>query len=248
MVQHTSNDGALAGKTVFITGAASGLGAALGEVLARSSADIVVGDIDHARAAQVAGRLRDLGARAYPIGFDVGDVASAEHAIADAIDNFGRLDVLINNAGTDKTLPIDELTPAQWLRVIDTNLNGPFLMARSAAAHMRQAGGGHIINVASTAAKRAWPNASAYHASKWGLLGLSHALHAELRPYNIKVTAVIAGGMRTPFLLDRFPDIDTGTLQDPANVAEAIRSVLLMPEGSVVAEITVLPLQESSWP
>jgi NAD(P)-dependent dehydrogenase (short-subunit alcohol dehydrogenase family) len=248
MVQHTSKDGALAGKTVFITGAASGLGAALGEVLARSSADIVVGDIDHAGAAQVAGRLRDLGARAYPIGFDVGDVASAEHAIADAIDNFGRLDVLINNAGTDKTLPIDELTPAQWLRVIDTNLNGPFLMARSAAAHMRQAGGGHIINVASTAAKRAWPNASAYHASKWGLLGLSHALHAELRPYNIKVTAVIAGGMRTPFLLDRFPDIDTGTLQDPANVAQAIRSILLMPEGSVVAEITVLPLQESSWP
>ena len=156
--------------------------------------------------------------------------------------------MLVNNAGTDKTLPIDELTPAQWRRVIDTNLTGPFLLSRHAAAWMRKAGGGHIINVASTAAKRAWPNASAYHASKWGLLGLSHALHAELRPYNIKVTAVIAGGMRTPFLLDRFPDIDTGTLQEPHNVAHAIRSLLLMPEGSVVAEITVLPLQESSWP
>ena len=249
MLQDKNNDDdALAGRTIFITGAASGLGAALGEVLARSSADIVVGDIDHAKAAQVAARLRDMGARAYPIGFDVGDPTSAEQAIADAIDNFGRLDVLINNAGTDKTLPIDELTPAQWLRVIDTNLNGPFFLARHAASHMRRAGGGHIINVASTAAKRAWPNASAYHASKWGLLGLSHALHAELRPYNIKVTAVIAGGMRTPFLLDRFPDIDPDTLQDPRNVAQAIRSVLLMPEGSVVAEITVLPLQESSWP
>jgi NAD(P)-dependent dehydrogenase (short-subunit alcohol dehydrogenase family) len=249
MYQAKNNDDqALAGKTVFITGAGSGLGAALGEVLARSGADIVVGDIHHGRAAQVAAKLRDMGARAYPIGFDVGDPASAEQAIADAIDNFGRLDVLVNNAGTDQTLPIDELTPAQWLRVIDTNLNGPFLLARGAAAHMRSAGGGHIINVASTAAKRAWPNASAYHASKWGLLGLSHALHAELRPYNIKVTAVIAGGMRTPFLLDRFPDIDTDTLQDPRNVAQAIRSILLMPEGSVVAEITVLPLQETSWP
>jgi NAD(P)-dependent dehydrogenase (short-subunit alcohol dehydrogenase family) len=246
--QNTTDDAALAGKTVFITGAASGLGAALGELLARSSADIVVGDINHAKAAQVAARLRDMGARAYPIGFDVGDPTSAEQAIADAIENFGRLDVLINNAGTDKTLPIDELTPAQWLRVIDTNLNGPFLLARHAAAHMRRAGGGHIINVASTAAKRAWPNASAYHASKWGLLGLSHALHAELRPYNIKVTAVIAGGMRTPFLLERFPEIDVETLQDPLNVAQAIRAVLLMPDGSVVAEITVLPLQESSWP
>ena len=248
MVQAIHDDDALAGKAVFITGAASGLGAALSEVLARSSADIVVADIEHAKAAQMAGRLRDMGARAWPIGLDVGDPDSVERAIAEAIGHFGRLDVLVNNAGTDKTLPIDELTPAQWRRVIDTNLNGPFLLSRHAAAWMRKAGGGHIINVASTAAKRAWPNASAYHASKWGLLGLSHALHAELRPYNIKVTAVIAGGMRTPFLLDRFPDIDTGTLQEPHNVAHAIRSLLLMPEGSVVAEITVLPLQESSWP
>ena len=199
-------------------------------------------------AAQAAARLRDFGVRAYPIVLDVADSASVERAFADALENFGQLDVLIHNAGTDKTLPIDELTPAQWLRVIDTNLNGPFMLARCAAAHMRGKGGGHIINVASTAAKRAWPNASAYHASKWGLLGLSHALHAELRPYNIKVTAVIAGRMRTPFLLDRFPHIDATTLQDPVNVAQAIRSVLLMPEGSVVAEITVLPLQESSWP
>ncbi len=239
---------ALAGKTAFITGAASGLGEALAEVLALAGADIVVGDINQARAAHVAGRLRDMGARAFPIGLDVGDPASAEHAIGAALDNFGRIDILINNAGTDKTLPIDELTAEQWLRVINTNLNGPFLLAKHAAAHMRSAGGGHIVNVASTAAKRAWPNASAYHASKWGLLGLSHALHAELRPHNIKVTAVIAGGMRTPFLLDRFPDIDAGCLQDPVNVACAIRSVLLMPADSVVAELTVLPMRESSWP
>jgi short-subunit dehydrogenase len=108
--------------------------------------------------------------------------------------------------------------------------------------------GGHIVNISSTAAKRAWPNASAYHASKWGLLGLSHALHAELRPQGIKVTAVLAGGMRTPFLLDRFPDIDVSTLQDPVNVAIAVKSVLLLPEQTVIPEIMVLPMQETSWP
>ena len=73
-------------------------------------------------------------------------------------------------------------------------------------------------------------------------------MHAELRPHAIKVTAVIAGGMRTPFLLDRFPDIDIATLQDPANVAQAIKSVLLLPPETVIAEITVLPMRESSWP
>ncbi|MEO7494443.1 MAG: SDR family oxidoreductase [Massilia sp.] len=243
-----SSQARLEGKVVFITGAASGLGAALAGQLSRAGAAIVVADLQPARAAATAAALREQGAQAHAIGVDVGNPAAARDAIDEAVDNFGQLDVLINNAGTDVTLPIDELSEEQWLRVINTNLNGPFLMSKYAAARMRRSGGGHIVNVASTAAKRAWPNASAYHASKWGLLGLSHALHAELRQHGIRVTAVIAGGMRTPFLLDRFPDIDESTLQDPLNVARAIESLLLLPSESVVAEITVLPLQEPSWP
>jgi NADP-dependent 3-hydroxy acid dehydrogenase YdfG len=113
---------------------------------------------------------------------------------------------------------------------------------------MRQQGRGHIVNIVSTAAKRTWANASAYHASKWGLLGLSHALHAEVRPQRIKVTAIVAGGMRTPFLLDRFPDLDPAKLQDPRDVARAVRFALTQPRDSVIAEITVLPVQETSWP
>jgi short-subunit dehydrogenase len=108
--------------------------------------------------------------------------------------------------------------------------------------------GGHIVNIASTASKRAWPNAAAYHATKWGLLGLSHALHAELRPRGIKVSAVVAGGMRTPFLLDRFPDIDPAVLQDPIHVARAVRYVLIQDAETVIPEITVLPMRETSWP
>jgi NAD(P)-dependent dehydrogenase (short-subunit alcohol dehydrogenase family) len=243
-------DSSLEGKTIFITGGASGLGAALCSVLGASGANIVVGDINEDKAASVAHLMGNSGAQSqvHAIGFDVGDPQAAERAVNQAIEKFGKLDVLINNAGTDVTLPIAELTPAAWSRVINTNLNGPFLMTKYASAHMRQRGSGHIINVASTAAKRAWPNASAYHASKWGLLGLSHAMHAELRSQNIKVTAVIAGGMRTPFLLDRFPDIDIATLQDPLNVAKAVKSVLLLPPETVIAEITVLPMQETSWP
>ena len=244
----SAQDNSLSGKTAFITGGASGLGAALGELLARSGADIVLGDINLEQASRLAESLRGHGVRAHAIGLDVGDPASAEGAIEEAIATYGQLDVLVNNAGTDVTLPMEQLRPGDWLRVIDTNLNGPFLLAKHAAAHMRRRGGGNIINIASTAAKRAWPNASAYHASKWGLLGLSHAMHAELRPYRIKVTAVVAGGMRTPFLLDRFPDLDPATLQDPMNVAQAIKSVLLLPPDTVVAEIMVLPMQESSWP
>lgn len=246
--QGAARSGILAGKNVLVTGGGSGLGAALCQVLAGAGATVVVGDIRSESADRVAGLLRENGAQVHSMAFDVGDPDSARQAIDNAIDACGRLDVLINNAGTDITCSIDELNYSDWDRVIHTNLYGPFLMSKYAAQHMREQKGGAIINIASTAARRAWPNASAYHASKWGVLGLSHALHAELRPHNIKVTAVIAGGMRTPFLLDRFPDIDVSTLQDPRNVAEAVLSVLQLPAETVIPEIMVLPMKESSWP
>jgi NAD(P)-dependent dehydrogenase (short-subunit alcohol dehydrogenase family) len=244
----TSVSDALQGRTAFITGAASGLGAALANALASAGADIVAADIRPGALQELLPRLRAHGVRAEAAELDVADPVQARAAIEQTLDRMGRLDILVNNAGTDVTLPIDELTEEDWLRVIGTNLNGPFMLAKQAALHMRRQGIGDIINIASTAAKRAWPNASAYHASKWGLLGLSHALHAELRPHNIRVTAVVAGGMRTPFLLDRFPDLDPDALQDPADVAHAILGALLLPRASVVPELTVLPVRETSWP
>ena len=233
--------GPLAGKVALITGAASGLGAALAALLAEAGADIVAADL---RPPAPPGD----GANFEGLTLDVADAGAVRAAIAVALARFGRIDILVNNAGTDVTLPLEDLSEADWRRVIDTNLNGPFLLAKAAANVMRRQGGGDIVNVTSTAAKRAWPNACAYHASKWGLLGLSHALHAELRQHGIRVTAVVAGGMRTPFLLDRFPDLDPDRLQDPANVALAIRHALLLPRTSVIPELTVLPMQETSWP
>jgi NAD(P)-dependent dehydrogenase (short-subunit alcohol dehydrogenase family) len=244
----SSLHGKLHGKAAFVTGAASGLGAALAGALAAAGADIVAADIRPDALQAVVPRLREHGVRVDAVALDVADPVQVRIAIGRALERMGRLDILVNNAGTDVTLPIDELTEGEWLRVIGTNLNGPFLLAKQAAVQMRRQGTGDIVNITSTAAKRAWPNASAYHASKWGLLGLSHALHAELRPHGIRVTAVVAGGMRTPFLLDRFPDLDPGALQDPADVAQAILGVLLLPRATVVPELTVLPVRETSWP
>lgn len=241
-------DHSLEGKVALVTGGGSGLGEALCRLLAASGASVRVADVDGGKAAALALSLRDLGQRADAVVLDVGDPAAARQAIDETMSHLGRLDVLVNNAGIDATLPLTEMAPELWQRIINTNLNGPFFLAQCAAVHMMAQGAGHIINITSTAARRAWPNASAYHASKWGLLGLSHAMHAELRPRGVKVTAVIAGGMRTPFLLDRFPELDPEKLQDPMNVALAVKSALLMPAQSVVAEITVLPLQETSWP
>lgn len=236
------------GKTVLVTGGARGLGAALCERFARGGADVAVVDLDAANARALADRISASGARAYAHAADIGDMEQAQRLIDTVSRQTGTVDVLVNNAGVDVTLPIDELTVADFDRVVRTNLRGPFMLSKLAVARMRKTGAGHIVNIASTAAKRAWPNACAYHASKWGLLGMSHALHAELRPYGIKVTAVIAGGMRTPFLLDRFPDIDPAVLQEPTDVAAAIVSLLESGGDSVVPEVTIIPMRESSWP
>ncbi len=220
-------------KIALVTGGGRGLGAALCRDLSDAGYDVIAADLKFGDKA--AGRQMKL------------DLAS-EGEIAKAMAGLDRLDVLVNNAGVDFTLPIEELSAAQWDAVMGVNLRAPFLLAKHASRLMRAQGGGHIINVASTAAKRTWPNASAYHASKWGLLGLSHALHAELRPHRIKVSAVVAGGMRTPFLLDRFPDIDPAILQDPANVAKTVRFLLTLPDESVIPEVMVIPMREGSWP
>lgn len=248
LTQTDVGDPTLAGKSVLVTGGGSGLGSALCQVLVAAGAKVIVGDVKQETAEKIASSLHTDQCPTHAMHFDVGDPDAAEQAIQDAVATFGRLDILINNAGTDVTCPIEELSFEDWDRVMKTNLYGPYLLSKYASIQMRKQGSGHIVNIASTAARRAWPNAGAYHASKWGLLGLSNSLHAELRPHNIKVTAVLAGGMRTPFLLDRFPDINVDTLQDPINVAKAVKSVLLLPAETVIPEIMVLPMQETSWP
>ena len=238
----------LSGKVVLITGGARGLGSAICSAAAAKGAAVVVADINGEQAGICAERLMRDGARALAIQLDVGDPESVAARLDETVQRLGRLDAVINNAAIDITVPIDELEAHAWDRVLRTNLTGPFLMVKAAVARMKRQGGGQIVNIASTASKRAWPNVAVYHATKWGLLGLSHALHAELRPHGIKVSAIVAGGMRTPFLLDRFPDIDVETLQDPANVAEAVCFVLTQPPETVIPEIMVLPMRETSWP
>lgn len=241
----------LAQRTALVTGAGSGLGAAIARKLFEAGARVVMADLVPDKAKVVAARIDPEGQRTLAIACDVGNAASAESAVRQATEHFGGLDVLVNNAGTDVTIDLEQLTVEDWDRVLATNLRGPFLLSKAALKPLRasdEGRGGHIVNIASTAARRAWPNASAYHASKWGLVGLSQALYAELRSQGIRVTTVIVGGMKTPFLLDRFKDIDQSKLQDPANVAEAVRFALTMARESIVAEISVLPLQESSWP
>jgi len=244
----TAGASPLAGRVALVTGGGRGLGEAIARTLAEAGVHVVVADVVEEAARRVAAAIAADGGKASARALDVSDARQAAACVQEVAAELGGLDALVNNAGTDRTAPFEGLTVEDWDRILGVNLRGPFLMAHAAFPLMRARGRGHIVNIVSTAAKRAWAEAAAYHASKWGLLGLSHALHVEGRPHGVKVTAVIAGGMRTPFLLDRFPELDPRSLQDPRNVARAVRFVLEQPDETVVPELTVLPVRETSWP
>lgn len=230
----------LKGKVALVTGGAQGLGKAIADVLIENNVQVVIGDIRIDEAKKIKNSKIFF--------LDVSNEKNVEEVVGEIVKSFGKIDILINNAAIDVTKPFVDFTPKEWRREIDVNLNGPFLLSKYVMPIMMGQKKGHIVNIVSTAAKRAWAQASAYHASKWGLLGLSHAMYVEARDFNIKVTAVVAGGMKTPFLLERFPGIDTGKLQDPLNVAKTIEFILKQPAETIITEVMVLPLYESSWP
>lgn len=238
----------LTGKIALVTGGAQGLGEAICRTLAASGVITIVADIREDQAEKVAAEIGAEGGKAIALRLDITDEHQILSAVEKIISQHGQLDILINNAGTDLTVPIEDLSIQDWDRILSVNLRAPFVLSKAVISHMKQRESGHIVNIASTAAKRAWANASAYHASKWGLLGFSHALHVEARPHKVKVTAVIAGGMQTPFILDRFPDTPLENLQDPKNVADTIRYILTQPPETVIPEVMVVPMRETSYP
>ncbi len=242
----------LKGKVVLVTGAGSGLGEATARAFAEAGCAVACLDLNRAGVERV---CRELGERDVPclaLSCDVSDAEAVFRSVDRVVDWLGRLDVVVNNAAVDHTVSIAEMTVEQWDQVQAVNLRGPFLLAKAALPTMQRQRSGHIVNVASTAATRAWANAAAYHASKWGLVGFSRGLGVEGRPYGIRVTTIIPGGMRTHFF-DRFvaqgiPLPDESNLQDPANVAETIVFAVQMPAGSAIQELIVTPLTETSWP
>lgn len=242
--------GDLSGKHAFVTGAARGLGASIARRLAGAGAGVCVADVRRDAGEKLCAALTVEGHDARFVELDVRD-AEAVAAVVETLETDSwDIDILVNNAAVDVTKPIEHLTAPEITRVITTNLLGPMYLCAEVYRRMVARGQGHIVNVLSTAANRTWTEAGAYAAGKTGLRAFTHTLFQEAQRdcIGIGITGVIAGGMETPFIMERFPDADTSKLQSPDVVADAVLSALSVAPGSAMAEVVIVPRSEPSWP
>jgi NAD(P)-dependent dehydrogenase (short-subunit alcohol dehydrogenase family) len=232
----------LSGQVTLVTGAGSGLGAATARLLAEHGTQVVFCDINKEAAGEVAA---EHGGR--PLYMNLADPGSIDGGVADVLNTEGKIDILVNAAGLDFIRSATKLTLQEWDNVLNVNLRAPWLLARAVMPHMIERRSGQILNVASTAAKKGWENAAAYSSSKHGLVGLTQVLHAEGRRYGVRAMVVVPGGMRTNFFKALDPPPPPENLQPPETVARSILFMISQPLDSVIHELIVTPMTETSY-
>jgi NAD(P)-dependent dehydrogenase (short-subunit alcohol dehydrogenase family) len=231
--------------TVVVTGGASGLGAAIADAVARHGGTPVTFDIAPPRAE------RDYDHHLV----DVTDRKAVERAIREVAErNGGALDAIVANAGMDACGDFDQVDADAWERVIHVNLIGTASLVRAALPYLERAANPRIVNVASTLGLRVLGAATAYSASKFGVVGLTRGLALDLAG-RVGVTLLIPGGMNTHFFDGRDPQFkpaadafEKNQLNDPSNVAETVVFALSQPKGCEIRELIVTPSRETSWP
>jgi len=235
--------GRFEGKVAFVTGGASGLGAAAAQRFSDEGAQVVVADIDAAGAEKVAASLRD----GYAVHLDAADARSVARAVADAVEHYGRLDVVFNNAGiTGPQQILHELEVEDWDRVRAVNGDGIFYVMKYTIEAMLRSGGGSIVNTSSTAGLTGQLNISAYTFAKAGIVGLTRSAAIEYAKQNIRVNAIAPTVVWTP-LVQRFAE----SAPDPEEMRAVMENYNPMPgiptAEDVAAVVAFLSSDEARW-
>ena len=225
----------VSGRVAVVTGGTRGIGLAIARTLAQGGAGVVVAARRGDDVARVAG---ELGPRALGVACDVRRVEDCERLVARTVENFGRLDILINNAGLGVFAPVEAMSLEDWHRQIETNLDGVFYCCRAALPHIKKMRG-WIINIGSLAGKNAFAGGAAYNATKFGLLGFSEALMLEVRHDGVRVSCVMPGSVAT-----EFSSGGGGEWKLHAeDIAQVVSDLLAFPDRALPSRIEIRPAQ-----
>ncbi len=222
----------LSGKVAIVTGAGSGIGRATVLLFANEGAKVVAVDVNSKSVQETAKAHSSI----LPIEADITSQQQVDRMASSTLENFGKIDVLVNNAGIYFDTPVTETSPEEWDRIMSVNLKGPFLCSRRMIPEMLRGGGGSIVNCASVVAYAPLENSCAYMASKAGLVGLTKSMARDLATKNIRVNCVCPGAVNTPMLWGEMPeganreeelkksgkDHPLGRIASPEEVAHAI--------------------------
>lgn len=235
----------LSGKTAIVTGAGQGIGKAIAITLAKAGADIVAGELVKERIAGTIAEVEKLQRKALGVQFDVRDKGQVDNLVAEAMKKFGKIDIVVNNAGNDIVRDLVDMSDEEWDFQINVNLRGPFYMCRSALPHMIQAGnGGAIVNIASIAGYISYPKGAAYAAAKAGVMGMTRALASEVAKHRIRVNAVAPGAIDTPLLHEVLDAMSVG--QKTSLTGGAVLGRLGRPE-EIADAVAFLSSDEASY-
>jgi NAD(P)-dependent dehydrogenase (short-subunit alcohol dehydrogenase family) len=236
----TLRDPSLSGRLALITGANRGIGLAIARALAREGCNLIITGRDESALAKARTELEKLNVQVLAQSCDVRSPDSVDYLFALVRGLHKPLDILINNAGIGHpSRTVGELPYPIWMEVIDTNLNGLFLMTQAALAVMKR--GGTVVNNLSIAAERVFPGSAAYNASKHGALGFTNTLREELRPKGIRVIALMPGATDTAIWDTLWPKAPRRKMMSAETVARTVVDALRLPESTTVEKIVVTP-------
>ena len=234
---------ALAGSVAVVTGGSRGIGYGVATALAELGATVVITAKNIDRVQTAARELSAHGPACEGIACDVTNLTSVNQLAAHLRHRYGRVDVLVNNAGIGGPASLlHELSPEAWDQIFDTNVRGVFYMLRAIVPLMIAAGARHIINISSLAGKNPLPRGAAYSASKWALNGLSYSVAEELRSQNIRVSVVCPGSVDTEF--SPHPGKDPSRMLRPEDVAHVVAMLVTQRPQSFVSEVLMRPTQK----
>jgi 3-hydroxybutyrate dehydrogenase len=196
----------LENKVAVITGAASGIGKEIARTFAQAGATVVIADRNAAAAHEAAGQLGSPGQRVLAVGMDVTSESDVESGMADVIAAYGRIDVLVSNAGIQIVAPLDQLPFADWKRLLAIHLDGAFLTTRAALKHMYRQGSGSIIYMGSVHSKEGSLLKAPYVTAKHGLIGLAKVVAKEGAKHGVRANVICPGFVRTPLVDKQIPE------------------------------------------